>query len=152
MVRFAILAACILTVLGCGGKRSDVSILKGKVTYKGQAVNGGAIVLTRVGGEALSKKGGKESISIPLSQEGTFQSNDVAIGEYKVVIQPEKGSPDKPPKELAEKMSPDDKARWEAKRRPATIKIPEKYTKPSSSDLTLNVGTGETSVTLELKD
>jgi hypothetical protein len=152
VTRLAILPL-VLVIAGCGGKSSQ-GILAGKVIYNGQAVNGGAIALHPAGEHEKVAKGGKgEAILIPLNQEGMFRSGDVPLGEYKVVVQPSKGTASQPPKELAEKMKAEDKARWEAKQKPETIKIPEKYTKLGpGNDLTISVKEGETTVTLELKD
>jgi len=132
-------------LVGCNTSKVAKGTLSGTVTYKGQPVNGGSLLLyTPAGAEAAAP--------IPLGQDGTFKAADVAAGDYKVVIQPSEGYKGPP----TQGMSPEMMAKMKANpdfNQPATIKIPDKYKKIETSDLTLTVNKGgETKVNLELKD
>jgi hypothetical protein len=116
--------------------------VSGTITYKNQPVNGATLLL-------YPSAGGSSTVSIPVGQDGTFRTNDVPTGDYKIVVQPDPGNPGPPTKDLP----PDMKQKAEALKVPPTIPIPEKYKTKEKTDLPpLSVAKGEQRLTLELKD
>ncbi len=118
--------------------------MTGTITYKGKPVNGGALILYEANGKG-------DTISIPVSQEGTFRAGDLPLGEYKIVVQPSVG--------MAEHTKGLDKgklAQYQSKmdemKSPPTIPIPEKYKQRTNTTLTLTVVQGEQTKNLELTD
>ena len=112
--------------------------------YNGKAVNGAVLNLFKTTGAG-------DSINIPVSQEGTFRVSDVPEGEYKVIIQPSAG--------FSQNIKGWDKAKiaeYQSKidemKTPATIPIPDKYKKLTSSDLKMTIVKGEQTINFELKD
>jgi hypothetical protein len=133
----------VMLLIGCNTSKVQKGTLSGTVTYKGQAVNGGAL--------RLFNSSGSDAATIPLNQDGTFRSSDVPAGEYKVVIEPSAGSSGPP----AQNLSPEMKERLQKANmsQPATIPIPEKCKKLETTNLSISVNkSGETKVTLELTD
>ena len=141
MRKTAIVLIGILVLTGCNTSKAAKGTLSGTVTYKGQAVNGGSLF--------LYDSSGQEVATIPLDQQGIFRSSDVPAGDFKVVIEPSPGFTGPSAKGLSPAMQ--EKANQQ--NQPATIRIPDKYKKAETSDLTLTVAkSGETKVTLEFKD
>lgn len=143
MWRLAIFIPVMLALIGCGNNKTGTAVLSGTIKYKGQPVNGGSLMLYKTSGAG-------ESITIPISQDGTFRSSDVPEGEYKAAVQPSAGFTPHMPKGGADKA--ENKSKAEAQSSPATIAIPEKYKKRTTTDLTVTVGKTDTKVDLELKD
>jgi len=139
----------LVLLVGCGGSKIPTAAVSGTVTYNSEAVNGAALLLYPVAeGEGLP-------VTIPVAQDGTFRESDVPVGEYKVVVEPAKGNKGFTEKELAQ-MTPEQKAQMkkqiEDSKIPATIKIPSKYLKKETTDLTMKVDKGTQTVPLVLKD
>ena len=76
---------------GCGwGETLGVGV-SGAVTYKGQPINGATLLLYP------TTAGQGAEVSIPVTQEGTFRTADVPLGDYKIVVQNSAPIPDVPP-------------------------------------------------------
>ena len=142
MWRFLVLSVGLVALIGCGSKKEPAGAVKGTVTYKGRAVNGGALVLYPQSGN---------SVILPVSQEGMFDAAGVPAGEYVVVVQPSTGTAGVPstkgmdPAKAAEMQS-----KIEAMKVPATIPIPQKYTQRTTSDLKMSVTKGGETQTIDL--
>src|SRR5581483_8204490 len=65
MRRIITVAVVSLLLVSCGG-HSRTGAVSGKLTYKGQPLNGAALF--------LHPAGGGEAFLIPVTQEGTFQT------------------------------------------------------------------------------
>ncbi len=67
---------------GCGAKRPGTVPVKGTVTYKGEPVEGAAVVFFGAGRQATAETDGDGAFSLT-----TFEPNDGAIpGEYTITI------------------------------------------------------------------
>jgi hypothetical protein len=135
-----------LLLAGCGPKRGSKAVVSGTVTYKGRPVNGAALLLYP------ASAGKAETVTIPVSQEGTFHTADVPPGDYKIVVQPSAGTSGPSTRGMSEAKKAEMKAKLDEMKTPATIPIPKKYQDRLSSDLKCTVATGEQTLTLELKD
>jgi hypothetical protein len=143
MWRYVLLSFGLLALFGCGSKKVTTGVVSGTITYKGQPVNGAALVLYQATGAG-------DSIIIPTTQEGTFRASDLPLGDYKVVIQPSKGMSEHTkgadPAKLAEY-----KSKMEEMRTPATITIPDKYKQRTTTDLTLTVTKEDQTINFDLQ-
>jgi hypothetical protein len=122
----AISAAC----AGCGGSQSAVAHVRGKVTLDGKPLAMGAVVTLPSGG-----RGAQGVIKNGEFELGTYSSNDGAlIGNHRVaVIAQEQGE-----------SGPEGQ--------PGKLLVPQRYTNPMTSELTIEVKPGEVNTpTLELK-
>jgi hypothetical protein len=143
LLSFSIL---ILFLSGCGGKKPPSGIVTGSVTYKGQPVNGAALIL-------YMTTGAGDTITIPVSQDGTYRATDIPMGEYIVVVQPSTGMSGVPStKGMDKAKAAEVQAKIDAMKGTPTIPIPDKYKKRTSSDLKMSISPGEATVNLELKD
>jgi hypothetical protein len=127
---WAVLAAGVLFVAGCGSKSGlDMVPIRGEVTYKGKPLTDGSVVYMPV--EATGRQAtGK------IQPDGTFQlttrqANDGAVkGQYKIVVYatktPSEELPSREETETAKRRGPTQ----------PTYAIPEKYTNPETSGLT----------------
>ena len=118
----------------------------GKVTYKDQPVNGALLQFIPMAGE--------NTINIPVSQDGTFRSSDVAPGEYKIVVQPGNSGSGVP---SLKGMDPAKAAEAKAKlaqmeQSKPTIAFPKKYQSHLTTDLKPTIVKGEQKLDLVLKD
>ncbi|OWK34575.1 hypothetical protein [Fimbriiglobus ruber] len=121
-------------------------MVSGKITYKGQAVNGGTLMMVNTGDKG-------ESTNVPLTQEGTYRAADLPEGEYKVVIQPASGTAGVPStKGMDPAKAAEIKSKIDAMKTAATITIPDKYKKVATTDLKLTVGKTDQTFDFELKD
>jgi hypothetical protein len=116
----------------------------GSVTYKGQPVNGAALL--------LHPTGGGEAIVIPVAQDGTFKSADIPQGDYKVVVEGTEGQPGPP----TDRMSPKQLAKASEKlsklSTPPTIPFPDNYKSAQTTPLTLSVRGGQQTENFVLTD
>jgi hypothetical protein len=142
MRRIITVSIGLLLLAGCGSSRPPSGTVSGTITYKGQPVNGATLQLYPTAG------GQSATVSIPVSQEGTFRTSDVPVGEYKIVVQPDPGNPGPNLKGVSQEM----KEKAEKLKVPATIPIPDKYKTKEKTDLALTVTRGEQKQPLELKD
>ena len=144
MWRFVILALALAPLVGCGSKKDDKILVKGTITYKGQPVNGAGLVLYPTTGN---------SVSIPVTQEGTFEATNIPEGDYTVVVQPATGNSGVPSmKGMDSAKAAEMKSKIEAMKSIPTITIPKKYTDRSKSDLKLTVSKTNPTVDLVLTD
>ena len=136
MRRIVTVSLVALLLAGCGPKRAKTGTVSGKVSYKGQPVNGAALLL-------YPAAGGNTAITVSVDQAGEFHIVDVPAGEYKVVVQGTAGAQQVDPR-LLQKMSPEKRAEAEAKLKgmntPPTIKFPDKYKGPKTTDLKITIG------------
>lgn len=151
MGRILFVAITVLSLVGCGSKAGK-GALSGKVTYKGQPVNGASLLLLPASGE------GAETL-IPVGQDGTFSTTGVPPGEYKVIVKPAESSSRLPSAAELKNMPADKKAKAEENLKrmqegqgKPTIPFPDKYKSHLSTDLKLTVGKGGQNSNLELKD
>jgi hypothetical protein len=148
MRRIVTVALVALLLTGCGPKGKKTGVVTGKLTYKGQPVNGAALLLYTASG------GDTAVMTVPVSQEGEFRISDVAPGEYKVVVQGTAGAQQVNPAMLRG-MSPEKQA--EAKEKlshmntPPTIKFPDKYKALKTTDLRVTVTDKNESKDLDLQ-
>lgn len=144
MRRSVTVLIALLLLVGCRS-RSPRCDLSGTITYKGQPVNGASLTLIPTGGKG-------QEVLVPVGQDGTFNSADVPVGDYKVVVEGSPGNPGPSTKG----MTPDQLAKMKDKlaelKTPATIKFPDKYKQPEKTDLKVTATPGQQTVTLELKD
>jgi hypothetical protein len=145
MRRLVIVLCFAVFLAGCGDKKTATAVVSGTITYKGQAVNGGSLILYPATGEG-------PTVNIPITQSGSFRTSDVPEGEYKVVVQPSAGFEPKLQKGSDPSKNPEIQQKMEQLKQPATIPIPEKYKKRLDTDLKITVTKGEQTITLELKD
>jgi hypothetical protein len=148
MRRIVTVALVAVLLAGCGPKGKKTGVVTGKITYKGQPVNGAALLLYTASG------GDTPVMTVPVDQEGAFRISDVAPGEYKVVVQGTAGAQQAPPASL--KNLPPDKAaeareKLKAMSTPPTIKFPDKYKDPHKTDLKVTVTDKTESKDLELQ-
>jgi hypothetical protein len=148
MRRIVTISVVALLLIGCGSKRKSGAV-SGKVTYKGQPVNGAALLLYPSSGDTSNP------ITIPVTQEGVFSITDVPPGEYKIVVQGTAGAQQAPPMAM-KNVPPEKKAEMEAKlakmNTPATIRFPDKYKDLRTTDLKCTVTESKQDQNLELKD
>jgi hypothetical protein len=152
MRRIGMVSIAVFLLIGCSSG-PEKSVVKGSISYKGQPVNGAMLFLY-----PITATEDVNPTTIPVTQEGTFSTDGVLLGDYKVVVRPSSGSAGRGPAVIMKGVSSEKAA--EAKQKldqlqktvPPTIRFPEKYKTLSSSDLTCTIGKGEQTLTLELKD
>jgi hypothetical protein len=151
---FALLAA------GCSG----TGTVTGKVTFGNQVVGGGKVLFTSAEG--------KGSVSADIEPDGTYKAEKVPTGEVKVAVDtssakptqgPAVGGPqNKKPGGVAPNMplppadqvpAGADPSKLYGGQQPKGkyVAIPEKYTNPSTSELTLKVKSGTNEYDIPLK-
>jgi hypothetical protein len=144
MRRIVTVSILLLFLIGCRPKGGKGGLVQGKLTYKGQPVNNAALILIATGGKG-------ESVSIPVSQEGTFSSADIPPGEYKIVVEGSSGAgvdtSRMDPAKLAQA-----KEKIERMKGKPTIPYPDKYKSHLTTDLVRTIVKGEQTLDLELKD
>jgi hypothetical protein len=145
MWRFVLLSLGLIALAGCGsGQRELRAHVKGTISYNGQAVNGGTLVLHPKTGNF---------VTIGINQDGTFDSADVPEGEYVVVVQPTKGFAGPSTKGMDPAKMAEMKSKIDEMKRPPTIPIPPKYTQQTTSDLRVTVSKdSDKPIELVLKD
>jgi hypothetical protein len=146
MRRFITISLGLLLLAGCGRGGGNHSI-SGTITYKGEPVNGAALKFSPTG----ENKAGV--FHVPVSQDGTFRTDAVPPGEYRVAVEPSTGSSGIP---STQGMDPAKGAEMEAKfekmRGKPTIPFPEKYRKVGTTDLRCNITSKHQALKFELKD
>jgi len=145
MWRIVIVSVGFLLLAGCGPKRPAKGVVEGTITYKGQPVNAGSLILYPAG------SGGSEFI-IPVSQEGVFRTSDVPPGEYKVVVQVNQGGKGPSTAGMSPAKLAEMKEKLDKMKSIATIPIPEKYKSVEKTDLKCTVATGTQTINLVLND
>ena len=152
MLRILIVSMALLPLMGCGSKRNQGGVVTGKITYKGQPVNGAMLHLYPIAGKS-------PDISIPVTQEGTFQSSNIPPGEYKIVVEshsppPARDMPTMPTKNIDPAKAAEMKQVLQQMKSEAipTIAYPTKYKDAARTDLKCTIKEGDQPLTLELKD
>jgi len=150
-----ILLFCIAVVSGCGQSANPVAPARvsGKLTYKNQPIKGGNMRLYAADGS---------SYDAIISSDGTYSSTNAPTGEVVVTVETESINPHKTaPKSAEAQMRM--KAMDMSSRRPGSqgpevkptdnyIKIPEKYSNPKTSPLTLTLKNGRQVHDIDLTD
>lgn len=127
-LRFFVVAAIALACAGCESK-SPVGRVHGKVNLDGQPLSSGSVVTIPPAGRGA--RGVIKNGQFDLSTSGT---NDGAlIGMHKVAVTAREQSQGTGPEAGSGKLL-----------------VPERYTNPDSSGLTINVQSGSNDVVLEL--
>jgi hypothetical protein len=145
MRRLVLVSIAVLLFVGCR-PRAPKGTVSGTITYQGQPVNGATLLLYPTFGDEGAE------ISIPVSQEGTFRTDDVVAGEYKVVVQASPGNPGPSTKGMSPEQLAKMKDQLEQMKAPATIKYPDRYKQRDKTDLNVTVVRGDQTLPLELKD
>jgi hypothetical protein len=153
MKRAIFVSIALVLLVGCGTKRNPNGSISGTITYKGKPVNGAILHLHPPVGEG-------NIVNVPVTQEGTFNGNDIPPGEYKITVEGTKPPPDLQKMTQAPKdMDPAKQAEMEKKfqqvfgKEAPTISFPEKYKKVNGTDLKCTITQGKKeNLTLELKD
>jgi hypothetical protein len=136
----------LILLAGCGTSGSPKATVKGTVTYGGKPVNGCALVLYPTAEDG-------NSILIPVTQEGTFQTDSVPAGDYKIVIQPATVNPDMySTTGLSPEKAAEVKQKSQSLQVKPTIPYPDKYKDRLKTDLNHTFTKGEQTLPLELKD
>jgi hypothetical protein len=147
MRRIVTVSLVALLLAGCGPKRPKTGTVSGKVSYKGQPVNGAALLL-------YPAAGGSTAITVGVNQEGEFHIVDVPAGEYKIVVQGTAGAQQVDPR-LLKSMPPEKQAEVKEKlshmNTPPTIRFPDKYKDPKTTDLKVTVTDKDQSMDLDLQ-
>ena len=139
--------------MGCGTKRDQKGVVKGKITYKGQAVNNVTLHLVPLPGPG-------PELAIPVNQEGAFETSNIPPGEYKVIVeapprqaqQPRMPPPPKAGKDVPAEEQEKIKQMQAQGQAPATIDFPKKYSDPGRTDLKVSVKQGDQPLQIDLKD
>lgn len=139
MRRIVVVSIGLMLLAGCGSKNAKGS-LSGKLTYKGQPVNGAKMTLF------------PGQFPIPVTQDGEFRTSDVPPGDYKVVVEGTPGSEGPPTKDMSPAKLAEAREKLAGQKTPATIKFPDKYTKEATTTLKLTVGAGAQVQNLEMTD
>jgi len=140
LIRCLAISLCFGAV-GCSGATTSVS---GKVTFKGQPVVYGTVLI--LGSDGLPKSGA-------IRPDGTFTVQDVAVGAAKVAVSSPRPPGSTPPAEKRPRVGrdsdeTDDKVPLPspASAPPEVIKnwvaLPEKYGDPAKSDIATEVKNG----------
>ncbi|MDO4570246.1 MAG: hypothetical protein Q4D38_07685 [Planctomycetia bacterium] len=144
-IRFSILAALALVPLlvGCGDGRPPMVEVKGKVTHKGAPLKFGSVFFTPTSSSAVDTPVGV------IQDDGTFEMQvklrnskvwkGAPLGEYKVSIT------------CFESQNPNYKPPTDAEPMVGKSLIPQKYTQPDESGLTVVVKEGMEPLTFDLE-
>ncbi len=150
MRRLVILSLGLVLFAGCGAKRNQGGSIKGKITYNGKAVNGVTLRLYPLPGPGVD-------LTIPVTQEGTFDSTNIPPGEYKIVVEApanvmQNRNMPAMPKGLDPAKEAEMKKSFEQQMGQATIPFPNKYKAAGSTDLKCTIKEGNPPLELVLKD
>ena len=133
------LACSCLTWAGCGKPSLQTVLVKGKVTYQGNPLRGGTITF-----HPVDRQKGRPATAT-IGADGTYDvstletARGLVPGEYKICVTSQQES-------LA-MMSPAEAARAAAK----SLAIPQRYTNPETSGLSVTVAEGDGAKTLGLE-
>jgi hypothetical protein len=141
----------LLTALGCGSGSATVS---GRVTYKGEPLTAGDIIIYGANGKIDSG---------PISADGTYAIYKAPVGDVKIaVLTPKPLPPQRPPgpgvrKDQGERTR---KRIFKEAVPPAptvpppvkVVPIPDRYKEPDKSGLNFTLKPGEQTIDLDLKE
>lgn len=143
MKRIAAFSIALLVLVGCSSSSQNQAgrsgVVTGKVTYKGTAINGGALLLY-----ADAKA---SPLSFPINQDGTFRISDIPDNTYIAVVKGSSGG-----RPTNKKMSPEEVAKVEQMKGTATISFPKKFQDVKTSTLKVLVGKGGPEQDLKMED
>ncbi len=129
----------VFALAGCGGR--GTAIVEGKVTLDGQPLSAGRVVF-------LSPDG-KTSVIAKLAPDGSYHATEVPCEVVKVTVTPlDKFERIKTQRGAKGKGSGISEAQADALE--ASTKIPEKYSDPDASGLTLTVKSGTNTYHIEI--
>jgi hypothetical protein len=141
-VLFALATAFLLSS-GCKKKTVDgpAGTVSGKVTFKGNAVPEGCVVI-------FSPESGGESATGTVDSGGSFKlyykgGTDIPVGKYKVNVTP--AVVNETPQEAMERSMRKEKLKGESE-------VPQKYRRPETSGETFDVKEGKNTYSLDMKD
>jgi hypothetical protein len=145
---FSVLVA-LAALVGCkSGNPNSPSSVSGKVSYKNEPVKGGTITFIT-----------KEGISFlrPIGTDGSYNSTDMPVGDYTVVVETESLNPDKKVPAYGGGrggagggMSPAPQGRESAGG--SYVKIPTKYSDKKSTSLKATLTKGVNTKDFDLTD
>jgi hypothetical protein len=137
-----LLGTVALAFAGCSSKAGPSGTVTGKVTYKGEPVPAGEVVFNLIGNDV----GGAIA---QINSDGTYKATGVPIGSVVVTV----STPSAPPtQEQAAKNPLMQKKRFVPKgENKKTVSIPPKYSRPTSSGLSLTVREGTQPYDIDLK-
>lgn len=134
---------------GCSSSKDKNLSLSGKVSYKGTPVTGGTLSLAPTDGKT-------PPVKISINGDGNYNIVPPALGNLKVVIETESirafnagGTPSRKIK------GPDGKERIEelpTANQQKYVRIPPKYARPETTDLTVDIHAGKNEKNFELTD
>ena len=144
-----LLVCALLGLMGCGPGSKSHSIVKGKVTINGQALNAGTVTFTTQD----NRQG-----SATISADGTYTMGDAPQGDVTITV----AVPQSSEREKMMGMGKDDEkkvltspvggnSKMPLPTMPGrAVPIPEKYSKIETSGLNYKVGKGEQTKNIEL--
>jgi hypothetical protein len=150
LVSLAVLAIGV-GVIGCGGNPHAPARVSGKVTYNGKPVTGGSMAFVTPDGNSYPAQ---------LGSDGTYTATDLPAGELVVIIDTESLNPAKKPpagsdaeKRMKYQMQkPPPGVADQPRPEQFYVKIPEKYSNPKTSPLTVTLTSGRQVHNFELTD
>ena len=134
--------------LGCSGDKLAPAKISGNITYNGQPIKAGNLQFHTKDGVAYDGK---------ISADGTYSASDLPEGEFVVTVVTEhlnparKGPP--PSKDMERRMKAQQQPEGPAAAPPEEpyTKIPDKYSKPNTSPLSVKLKGGRQVHDLELE-
>jgi hypothetical protein len=125
-----LIVACVLLFAGCGGSKPPLGIVKGHVELDGTPLATGAVITNFASG-----RGAQGVIKDGRFELGTFSAQDGAlVGTHQLAVIAQ---------EKPQGSGPEAKA--------GKLLVPERYTNPNTSGLSIDVKAGNNSPMLELK-
>ena len=131
----AAVAVGLAFVVGCGPKIAPTGEVYGKVMYKEKPVTAGTVKFTPANGG--------DPVTTELGVDGTYRATGVPIGSMKVSIETLHFKNLTPPPKGMEKMMGGPRLHY--------VPIPDKYEKPDTSDLRVDVAEGKKEWNIELQ-
>lgn len=140
--RFSALLLCgfMVFLYGCSNKNSNAPAkVSGKITYQGNAIKAGTMALHTPDGTAYPAN---------ISEDGTYSATDIPEGEMTVTVDTSHLDPAKKPApqsrdgDRRSKMMQQRTAEAPAVEKQPFTKIPEKYSNPKTSPLTVKLTSG----------
>jgi hypothetical protein len=132
----------LLTALGCGGSAN----VSGKVTYKGEPLPWGNVVIYGANGKIESGQ---------ISPDGTYAVHKAPVGEVKMAVIVSNPSPKTPP---GQTLGKGPKTRPPRRLPPPPdlppikfVPIPDRYKEPDQSGLNFTLKSGEQTIDLDLQ-
>jgi hypothetical protein len=145
--RFLLASLVVLTLIsGCGPKNPNASAaVSGKVTYKGAGLPAGAIMFQ-------PKEGAP--VTTALDENGNYTIPEMPAGDFIVIVDTEGLNPAKKPPTYGQndKGSASPAPQGSPTSTGKYVKIPDKYSNPTATDLKATIVAGKQTKDFELKD